>query len=254
VYGPILAGFKDVIDQLISVGLAVQDDRAFTTLARGLRNLLTSEDLRGTDEWLREAPRLISRLIAEPTLVGLYLDGAWSRFRSLAEPKADDGKQFVPWTLIHAYEYPRALGGRSDVACELTHVIAAESAVLREWGFLPSQLDEAHVAVCAGLGLARMARNPVPNEPAATLVWAYMRREFWPIVQSWEEDLPVLDAFASLAGEQAGVFRARLRKRLEIVRDFTHQRGVFGLESDSAWRAVSRIGDQQPPIGSDTVL
>jgi hypothetical protein len=243
VVDPILTVFAARIEELVRLGIAADDD-GLVRLSRGLRDVFSLRDQqRGGVTWIIEAPRLVTRLIADQIMADAYMTERWDRIATLGRHMFASYVGRVPWVTAPEFRHLQAVGGNADVAGPLS----LTEAVRNFHRFEPSGAGEANIraalsAVSLGLGMATMAREEA-NNVAVHAPWITLSRELWRELEAWEEMPEMRAPFALLAGEYDDVFASRIFERLTAILSAFQSSGYFLGTVDDAVDAAKRIAD-----------
>jgi hypothetical protein len=150
VFEPILGVFRPATDEVVEHGIRADVD-GLTRLSRGVRSVFRLDHRRSGLTWIVEAPRLITRLIADRLLVDAYCSEDWQRLLAVARHTLDSYAGRVPSVLAPEYRHPETLGRDARVAGELTVIEVVDHAQrLKDTGVSDSGLRGA----CGALNLA----------------------------------------------------------------------------------------------------
>lgn len=241
VFEPILERFGPAIEQAVAAGTSASDE-SVVRLSRGLRSIFRLQPQSGLT-WIIEAPRLITRIIADRLLVASYCSEAWARLATIGSPEFDSYIGRMPWVLTPEYRHPETLGRHADVAHELSlRELAQHTAPLANRGVSPAKVRTAYAAVTVGLALGTMAREERSSSPSFRPAWALLH-DVWDEIETWEEEPGLLDAFASLAGEPTEVFRRELLRRLASIVGAYNSSGFFIHIPSGAKQSIERLAE-----------
>lgn len=243
VFDPILAHFRPAIEAVVTVGITSPEPR-LERLSRELRTIFRLPGPRDGLTWIVEAPRLVTRLIADRLLVDAYCTEQWGRMARIGQPYFESYAGRVPWVLAPEFRHPETLGQHADVAIQLSlNEIIEHSEYLHQTGVRESKVRSAYAAITVGLALGTMARQENSSAPTRFAAWA-MLQGLWDEFENWEEEPTLVDAFATLGGEWPPKFRKALPDRVTAIVAAYNSVGYFTSIPETAWASINRIAQQ----------
>jgi hypothetical protein len=244
VIDPILEHFQPTIDDVVLCGRA-SNDAGLDRLMRGVRNAFRLEEPRNGMTWIVEAPRLITRLIADQLVVDAYCTEQWQRLSHIGRHPFDSPDGRIPWLLSSEYRHPETLGHDASLAAQLSvELIAKGGAPLRDAGVNDSNLRGSYFGITVGLALAAMARREANPAAASHAAWAAFWPGVWSIFETWEEEPASVEVFATLAGESVSQFCKEITRRLDTIVAAINTTGFFIDVPQRAVASIRRLSTQ----------
>ncbi|HZS13927.1 MAG TPA: hypothetical protein VFC09_04955 [Candidatus Dormibacteraeota bacterium] len=242
VYEPIVEPFCEAIETLTQVGGTISDS-ALSRLVRRLRSVfdVRSGPSRSGLSWITEAPRLITRLIADRLLVRAYCTSDWERMEIVGMPMFDSYVGRVPWIVSPEYRHLETLGGHGETTIALSlHLMQPYwTDHLKGLGVPHAQMLRALASITVGEALALIARDDKPYRPP--YAWGLGRPEFWQELCEWDEEPGIITTFARWSGEPDNSFRGALRERLTALINAEQSAGRLLLVTAESWKLIDRI-------------
>lgn len=242
VFAPIVDVFRPVIDDIVDQGIKADVD-GLARLGKGIRSIFRLDRSRGGLTWIIEAPRLITRLVADRLLVDAYCSEDWQRLLAVARHPFDSYIGRVPWVLAPEYRHPETLGQDARVAGELEiEEVTNHAKRLKDAGVSDSNLRGACGALNLAFAVCALARQEASGDLNAQ--WVTPSRELAAEVANWDEQVGLIEAMAALAGEELQVFSVKLPDRAERIEKGTmgHPQFFytgFGAKAQAAFNRIA---------------